>query len=32
MKIEVVKKGVNRASADIVCPYFLDIPPEAAKK
>jgi hypothetical protein len=31
MKIQIVKKGVNRVGADVVCPWFIDVPPSPQK-
>jgi hypothetical protein len=32
MKIQVVKKATPRAGADVVCPWFVDVPLPDAKK
>jgi hypothetical protein len=32
MKIQVLKKGNTRVQLSDPCPYFLEVPPEAAKK
>jgi hypothetical protein len=32
MKIQVVKKATPRAAADIICPYFIDVPLPDQKK
>jgi hypothetical protein len=32
MKIQVVKQGSKRVQMSDPCPYFLEVPPEAAKK
>jgi hypothetical protein len=32
MKIQVLKKGNNKAKSTDPCPYILEVPPEAAKK
>jgi hypothetical protein len=32
MKIQVVKKATPRAGADIICPYFVDVPMAEQKK
>jgi hypothetical protein len=32
MKIQIVKKGSSKVKTMSTCPFFVDIPPEAAKK
>jgi hypothetical protein len=32
MKIQVIKKATPRAGADVVCPWFVDVPMAAPKK
>ncbi len=32
MKIQVIKKGSSKVKTMSVCPYVVDVPPEAAKK
>jgi len=32
MKIQVLKKGNAKAKSSDPCPYFIEVPPEAAKK
>jgi len=32
MKIQVVKKANVKAKSSDPCPYFIEVPPEAAKK
>jgi hypothetical protein len=32
MKIQVVKKATPRAGADVICPYFVDVPMAEPKK
>ena len=31
MKIQVIKKGSSKVKTMSVCPYVVDVPPEAAK-
>jgi hypothetical protein len=31
MKIQIVKKGDSKVKTMSVCPYLVDVPPEAAK-
>jgi len=31
MKIQVIKKATPRASADVICPWFVDVPMESKK-
>jgi hypothetical protein len=31
MKIQVIKKATPRAAADVICPYFIDVPMEPKK-
>ncbi len=31
MKIQVIKKATPRAGADIICPWFVDVPMEPKK-
>ena len=32
MKIQVVKKGNSKAKTMSICPFMVDVPPEAGKK
>lgn len=32
MKVQVIKKGNTKVKTMSVCPYVVDVPPEAAKK
>lgn len=32
MKIQVVKKATPRAGADVICPYFVEVPLPEQKK
>ena len=32
MKVQIVKKGNSKVKTMNVCPYVVDVPPEAAKK
>jgi hypothetical protein len=32
MKIQVIKKATPRAGADVICPWFIDVPMSEPKK
>jgi len=32
MKIQVIKKGNSKVKTMSICPYVVDVPPEASKK
>jgi hypothetical protein len=32
MKIQIVKKGTPKAGADVICPWFIDVPMPGPKK
>ena len=32
MKIQVIKKATPRAGADIICPWFIDVPMRSTRR